>query len=178
MKNKKFKRKSSKYNYSNPIEGFDYCQTIDMSIEELLSRLPKYTLSDIKFLISRGVIKEFPIKAMDFEVLKRLHNIWKTVQAVILMLRKMNKKVRSKILESIEIGHQSKLESWMYSRLNNLIKKGNERIPRNKIIDEAIKVFGLKYDNRTRKRLSKILDKVIKRWKRKNGKDIRGFYKA
>lgn len=167
--NEKNKKKNSKYNYAPPIEGFDYSQTIDMKVDEVLSRLPKYTLKDIKYFISRGVIRKFPITALDYEVLKRIHIIWRNYQTVVLMISKMKRKLRQRALQHSDIRLDSKLEAWMYSRLSNLISR-SKRIPRNRIVDEAIRLFRLKNDARKRKELLKTLDKLVKKWKLRNEK--------
>lgn len=162
-KNKKeTPRKSSKYNYSPAIPGLDYSAPLDMPIEEILTRLPKFTLKDIKYLISRGVIKPLPLTLLDFEVLKKVHNIWRTPSAISLMSMGISKTMRQKILQRADLKLNSKLESWLYTRLIKM-KSNNKRIYKRALAIEVIKNFKLKGG---RKQIEEII-KAISRLNRK-----------
>jgi len=163
-------KKNIKKTYPEPIEGVDYTIEMKMDMKELLNKLPKFKESDIKYLISKRVIRCFPIKALDYEILKRLHNIWGTGSMVKVNIKHLKPPHRILILDQVNKGIDTKIEAWIYTKINNLLNKGIKRIPRRNIETEIISRFKLKNSKQKRNELRKIIDRIIRKIAKENSK--------
>lgn len=158
-----YKKKSTKKPYPEPIEGVTYREVMHMDMEELLSRLPKYKEADIKYLISKRVIRCFPLKSLDYEVLKRLHNVWGTVSIVQINAKHLKKSQRKAILDKTDKGINTKLEAWLYTKIKKFLDKGEGKIPRRNIRLEVIKRFNIKISKQKNEELKKLINRITKR---------------
>ncbi len=165
MVQKKQKEKAKK-NYPEPMEGVDYSVEMPLDMKELLSKLPKYREDDIKYLISKRVIRCFPLKVLDYEVLKRLHNVWATESMVKINAKRMKRKRRMLILERLDKGINTKLDAWLYTKIKKFINKGTEKIPRKSLKYEIGRKFKVKISKKKEKELNAIIDKIVRKVKK------------
>lgn len=155
------------------IPGVDYGKELFLDMKGVLDRLPKFRESDIRYFISKGVIRKFPITYLDFEVLSRIHNVWGTESLVLITSKRLSKQRRKKILDKTLMAVGTRLESWVYTRILNSIQK-NKRIPRKQIMMETITLFKLKNNRKERKKIKNLIERILKKlYREKRQKDLR-----
>lgn len=154
------------------IPGLDYAKELFLDMKGVLDRLPKFRESDIKYFISRCVIGKFPITCLDFEVLKRIHNVWGTESLVLINSKKLSKRARRKILDKTSMGIGTRLESWVYTRILSF-KKSGKRVPRKQIIMETLTQFNLKNNIKERKKIKNLIDRILKKLYREEKKKLK-----
>lgn len=165
-----YKKKANKNPYPEPMEGVDYSVEMPLDMKELLSKLPKYKEDDIKYLISKRVIRCFPLKVLDYEVLKRLHNVWATESIVKINAKRMKRKKRTLILNHLNKGINTKLDVWLYTKIKKYLDQGVKKIPRKLLSHETINRFKFKKSKQKEKELNATIDRIIKRVKKECGK--------
>lgn len=161
-----YKKKANKNPYPEPMEGVDYSVEMPLDMKELLIKLPKYKEDDIKYLISKRVIRCFPLKVLDYEVLKRLHNVWATESIVKINAKRMKRKKRTLILNHLNKGINTKLDVWLYTKIKKYLVQGVKKIPRKLLKYEIGRRFKVKISKRKEKELNKIIDKIIRKTKK------------
>ncbi|HQD37188.1 MAG TPA: hypothetical protein PKV92_08865 [Thermodesulfovibrio thiophilus] len=170
MKNKVWKKTRWSIYPPKVIPGLDYAEELFLDMNGVLDRLPKFRESDIKYFISRGVIGKFPITCLDFEVLKRIHNVWGTESLVLINSKKLSKRARRKILDKTSMGIGTRLESWVYTRILSF-KKSGKKVPRKQILRETLTQFKLKDSRKEREKIKNLIERILKKlYREKNDK--------
>jgi len=70
-----------------------------------------------------GVIL-YPIGERDLEVLAAIHKIWGTREAVRFNLSYFSKRRKLELLRAVLNGCETKLESWLYTRMKKKMERG------------------------------------------------------
>jgi len=137
-----------------------------LTVKEVVKLFPKFKEKHINYFIKRGVIS-YPIEEKDLEVLSAIHKIWGAREAVRFNLSYFSKRRKLELLRAVLNGCETKLESWLYTRMKGKMERG-ERVYIYDIVREAVNVFKLKKDKKVLKAVQKKAKRL--RWKLYNEK--------
>jgi hypothetical protein len=141
-----------------------------LTVKEVVKLFPKFRAKHINYFIKRGVIS-YPIGDKDLEVLVAIHKIWGTREAVRFNLSYFSKRRKLELLRAVLNGCETKLESWLYTRMKGKMERG-ERVYIYDIVREAVNVFKLKKDKKVLERLKKKARQLRKKiYNEKNKKE-------
>jgi hypothetical protein len=141
-----------------------------LTVKEVVELLPKFKAKHINYFIKRGVIL-YPISERDLEVLAAIHKVWGTREVVRFNLSYFSKRRKLELLRTVLNGCETKLESWLYTRMKGKMERG-ERVYIYDIVREAVNVFKLKKDKKILERLKKKARQLRKKiYNEKNKKE-------
>jgi hypothetical protein len=130
----------------------------NLPIDEVLKKFKRFRKKDIHFLIKKKIIS-YPITVNDLYILELFHRVWRTRELVRLNFSGIKKDERPDIINSWLANCNTKLDTWIYSRIKNKKELG-QRIYTNQIVADAIRVFKLKKDKRTIQHIKSQIQKV------------------
>jgi len=132
-----------------------------LTVKDVLKLFKKFRAKHINFFIKRGVIS-YPIKEKDLDILDAIHKIWGTKDIVRFNLGFFTEKERKEIYQQAVLKCETKLDVWLYSRMKKKLERG-EKIEVRKLVDEVIRVFRLKRDERFLDELKQRIIKIRRR---------------
>ena len=133
----------------------------NLPIDEVLKKFKRFRKKDIHFLIKKKIIN-YPITVNDLYILELFHRVWRTNEFIRLNLSGMKKSKLSDMVNQCLTDCNSRLDTWIYSRVKNKRELG-ERIYANQIISDAIRIFKLKKDKKVIQHLKSQIKKISQR---------------